>query len=159
MTEPTDTAPPPAASDDPAHPPAASDAPAATLHTGGCHCGRVRFTARGAPLSTGWCHCTICRRTTGAPALAWVTFPRDAVAIGGEPVLYRSSPVGGRVLCPVCGAQIAYRGDASPTIDLNAGVFDHPERYPPAAHGFYADHVSWFDAGPNLPKVDDGDSP
>jgi len=133
--------------------------PAATHHTGGCHCGRVRFAAHGAPLSTGWCHCTICRRTTGAPALAWVTFPRDAVAITGEPALYRSSPVGERVLCPVCGAQIAYRGDASPTIDLNVGVFDHPERYPPAAHGFYADHIPWFDACPDLPKVDDADSP
>lgn len=128
-------------------------------HTGHCHCGRVRFTARGAPLSTGWCHCTICRRTTGAPALAWVTFPARPWRLPASLPSTARRPAGERVFCPVCGAQIAYRGDASPTIDLNVGVFDHPERYPPAAHGFHADRIPWFDAGEGLLKVEDGDSP
>jgi hypothetical protein len=128
-------------------------------HEGGCHCGRLRFIARGAPLSTGWCHCTICRRTTGAPALAWVTFPAAAVTIAGAPAIYRSSPAGERVFCPACGAQLAYRGDGATTIDLNVGVFDHPEQFPPAAHGFDADRIPWFDAGAHLPRIADTDSP
>lgn len=128
------------------------------VHTGGCHCGRIRFRARGEPVMTGWCHCSVCRRTTGAPALSWVTWETAAVEIAGEPAVYRSSDIGVRLFCPTCGAQISYRSDAGTTLDLNVGVFDEPERFPPRAHGFAADRLAWFDAGRGLPEIPDGDA-
>ena len=40
---------------------------------GGCYCGAVRYETRGEPIERALCHCSICRATTGAPAVvgAW----------------------------------------------------------------------------------------
>ena len=40
-------------------------------HTGGCHCGYLRY-AVAAPLDdVAHCHCSICRRTTGGIVTTW----------------------------------------------------------------------------------------
>ena len=42
--------------------------PTPTKVTGGCLCGRVRYTAE-VFLQNGYiCHCTICQKSTGQPA-------------------------------------------------------------------------------------------
>jgi len=38
---------------------------------GGCFCGRIRYEVAGRPFHETNCHCSICRRTTGAPFVAW----------------------------------------------------------------------------------------
>ena len=43
----------------------------------------IRFEAQGDPLSTNFCHCESCRRHSGGPAAAFVTFPKDAVRWSG----------------------------------------------------------------------------
>lgn len=35
------------------------------LHTGGCHCGNLRYQIDGPVDDVAHCHCTICRRTSG----------------------------------------------------------------------------------------------
>lgn len=46
-----------------------------TSHDGGCLCGKLRFRVTAAPLDAGYCHCRMCQRNSGAPVVAWVTFP------------------------------------------------------------------------------------
>jgi hypothetical protein len=60
--------------------------------TGGCRCGAVRYAAEGAPAHSSLCHCADCRRSAGAPMVAWALFPQERLAITGQPVRYESSP-------------------------------------------------------------------
>ncbi len=41
--------------------------------TGGCLCGAIRYRYQGTLGAAFNCHCSICRRSAGAPFLAWQT--------------------------------------------------------------------------------------
>ena len=77
-------------------------------HTGGCHCGYLRY-AVAAPLDdVAHCHCSICRRTTGGIVTTWATVPRAAFRwLAGEAAEYASSASCTRYFCPRCGANLA----------------------------------------------------
>lgn len=124
---------------------------------GGCHCGALRYRVAGAVIDSGYCHCRICQRTTGAPALAWVTVPLEAFAMtAGEARVYRSSSWGERHFCGTCGAQIVYRDREAPkTVDVNAGTLDEPGRIGPDYHIHRADRIPWFETADDLPRHDD----
>jgi len=47
---------------------------------GGCLCGAVRSRANARPVRGVMCHCSMCRKHSGAPALAFVHFPVAAFA-------------------------------------------------------------------------------
>jgi hypothetical protein len=113
--------------------------------TGGCFCGFVRYEARGVPTQRTSCHCSICRRTTGAPHVAWFTVRRDNFAIGsGEPVRFRSSDHAVRAFCPRCGTQLAFESSRTPDeIDVTTCSLDEPGAVPPSDHTFAASRVSW----------------
>jgi hypothetical protein len=100
---------------------------------GGCHCRRVRFTARGSPRFVSRCHCDSCRRTTGGAFSVWVGFKDDAVAWSGEPrALYASSPGVSRGRCRSCGAPLTYQSVKWPgETHILIGVFDSPRAYAP----------------------------
>ena len=72
-------------------------------------CGRLRYAARD-PIDAGYCHCRMCQRSSGAPVLAWVSFPVAAFAWeAGAPSVYQSSDRGQREFCPSCGTQLVFR--------------------------------------------------
>lgn len=50
-------------------------------YSGGCHCGKVEFEAKGAPEWAAICHCSICRRTHSAPYAELVAFQPENVSI------------------------------------------------------------------------------
>jgi len=119
--------------------------------TGQCFCGAIRYEAPEATRSQALCHCTICRRTTGAPAVAWFTVDADAFRFtAGEPSSFRSSSHATRTFCPHCGTQLTFADDASPDeIDVTTGSLDTPEKALPQAHIFVADALRWPD---DLPR-------
>ena len=126
----------------------------AAILKGGCLCGALRYEASEPPVDTGYCHCTICRRSTGAPVLAWASVPVKSFAyVQGTPALYHSSSWGHREFCARCGTQICYRQtkDAR-NVDLNTGSLDDPGLCPPAMHIYYADRIAWFDTADTLPR-------
>lgn len=123
-------------------------------HDGGCACGQLRFRSLAPPLDTGYCHCRICQRTTGAPVLAYVSFPVTAFAYtAGTPRHYASSTIGDREFCSHCGTQIAFRrrSDAV-TVDVNVGAMDDPAAYPPRRHIWCDSAIPWLDLGGALPR-------
>jgi hypothetical protein len=122
-------------------------------HVGGCACGRLRFRAQAAPLDSGYCHCRICQRTTGAPLLAYASFPAAAFAYtAGTPRRYASSPRGAREFCAACGTQIAFRGAAAATVDVNVGALDEPARCPPGRHIWCESAIPWLVLAAGLPR-------
>lgn len=126
--------------------------------TGGCYCGAVRFEADGAPFDETNCHCSICRRTTGAPYVAWFTVPLDRFRlVQGRPTRFRSTAKGTRTFCPTCGTQLTFENaDAPGAIDVTTCSLDDPERVPPKDHTRTSSKLPWVEIADDLPRHPEG---
>jgi hypothetical protein len=124
--------------------------------TGGCFCGRVRYEADGAPFHETNCHCSICRRTTGAPFVAWFSVRRSAFRLAsGEPTRFRSSGSATRSFCPECGTQITFEFDGADEIGVTTSSLDDPERVPPRDHTRTSSKLQWLRLADGLPQFRD----
>lgn len=126
-------------------------------YDGGCLCGAVRYRATEAPIGVALCHCSMCRRASGAPAVAWATFRPAAFAFTqGTPVGYASSPLAGRTFCGRCGSPLTFqfnnRTGPDGEIDVTVGTLDAPERLAPTRHVFVADQLAWLRLDDDLPR-------
>jgi hypothetical protein len=121
---------------------------------GGCLCGAVRYRLDAAPFDAGYCHCTTCRRSSGAPVLAFASVPRALfIVTQGDPRQRRSSEFGERWFCGDCGTQIAMSVDYQPeTIDFTIGSLDQPELVRPSFHLFFSEHIRWFNPSDTFPR-------
>jgi hypothetical protein len=128
--------------------------PAAPPVDGGCLCGAVRYRLSGPTFDAGYCHCAMCRKASGAPAVAWASVSKDDFAlIAGEPRRYRSSPRVERLHCGTCGAQLLFDDlDEPGSIDVAVATLDDPAGTPPTFHIYDADRIPGFDAGGGLPR-------
>ncbi len=124
---------------------------------GGCLCGKVRFRVTAPPLDAGYCHCRMCQRNSGAPVVAWVTFPAASLSwIAGEPAIYASSARAQRKFCATCGSYLVFASaDLPAEVSVNTASFDHPEAFPPAKHIFVASRIFWFQTADGLPRYTD----
>lgn len=87
--------------------------------SGGCLCGKVRFTVAGRPLRVGLCHCHDCRRTSGGSFSFFAVWPRSAYEGSGDLATHA-----GRSFCPECGSRVAdLRSDEA---EIMVGAFDNP---------------------------------
>lgn len=120
---------------------------------GGCYCGAIRYEARGAYNETN-CHCSICRRTTGAPFVAWFSVRRsDFRIVAGTPVRFGSTPKGTRAFCARCGTQLAFEStDAPGEIDVTTASLDDPDAVPPKDHTRTSSRLSWIRLADALPE-------
>jgi hypothetical protein len=125
-------------------------------HEGGCLCAAVRFRVTGKPLKSGYCHCRMCQRNSGAPVVAWVTFPAATFSwIKGEPGTYTSSARAKRQFCAVCGSYMVFRSDDTPEeISINTASLDDPCAFPPRMHIFAESRIPWFRTGDDLPSYE-----
>ncbi len=94
-------------------------------HTGGCHCGRVRFTVTADVGTVTECNCSICTRK----AYLHLIVPRDAFRlVAGEEDLatYRFGTLAARHhFCRHCGVASFYVPRSHPDrIDVNVRCLD-----------------------------------
>jgi hypothetical protein len=124
---------------------------------GGCFCGALRYQIKAVPLSTGYCHCRTCQRSSGAPVMAWGTWPRTALGwIAGQYRVMASTVHRRRLLCGDCGTVVALIDEADPSwIDVALATLDAPGRFPPAYHIWCADKIAWLRLGDGLPQFAD----
>jgi hypothetical protein len=120
---------------------------------GGCFCGAVRYRASITPLASMACHCNSCRRLTGAPMVAWLTFPKDQFQYSqGQPAQLHSSPGVLRTFCGACGTQLTYHNDKYvDEIDVTTSSLDDPAAFPPSHHSWMSHNVSWLRMDDGLP--------
>jgi hypothetical protein len=121
---------------------------------GGCLCGAIRYVARGEPMAVAFCHCSMCRRSAGAPVVAWAMWQRDRLEITrGKPTVFASSSGVERGFCSACGTQLTYVADFLPgLIDVTVGSMDEPDRLPPTMHIWASKKVPWLELGDTLPR-------
>lgn len=114
--------------------------------TGGCQCGRIRYTATLANDDAYLCHCRMCQRATGGFAAAFVGVPVDALRWEAEPDWYASSPIARRPFCSQCGTPLGFRFNDAVNVDLTVGSFDDPSQFVPVGHfGTESLHEAWLD--------------
>ncbi len=124
------------------------------LYDGGCFCGVVRYRVEGAPLDAAYCHCRMCQQTTGAPVVAWGSWPRERFSWrGSEPKVLRSSEQAVRRFCGECGTQVLFwTADAPALVDVNLATLDDPARIRPEYHIWTASRIPWFETADTLPR-------
>ena len=102
--------------------------------TGGCQCGRVRYSARIDSDDAYLCHCRMCQRASGNVSIAFVTVAKTDVAWDAEPDWYASSPIARRPFCATCGTPLGFQYHEGETMDLHVATFDDPSRFVPRHH-------------------------
>ena len=122
--------------------------------TGGCACGRVRYTAAIRGDGAYLCHCRMCQRASGSVSLAMKNVEQGAVEWSREPDWYRSSPIARRPFCSECGTSLGFRYDEDTTkMDLTVASFDEPSRFKPTSHfGAESIHEGWLNTS-ELPRT------
>ena len=115
--------------------------------SGGCQCGRVRYSVQLTSDDAYWCHCRMCQKATGGIAAAFVQVADGAVHWETEPDWYASSPVARRPFCSACGTPLGFAwADGTGGMDLTVGSFDDPGRFRPVLHaGAESIHEAWLD--------------
>ena len=113
--------------------------------TGGCACGRVRFTANIANDEAYLCHCRMCQRATGSVSIAFKNVKQADVTWEQEPDWYDSSPIAKRPYCRECGTSFGFQFKEGPNMDLTVASFDEPARFKPNSHfGVESMHRQWI---------------
>jgi hypothetical protein len=125
---------------------------------GGCFCGQIRYEVAATPFHETNCHCSICRRTTGAPFVAWFSVARPQFRIVcGEPTRFNSSAKATRSFCSRCGTQLTFEHEDFPDeIDIATCSLDAPDELPPKDHTHVSSKVGWVKLADQLPEYPEG---
>ncbi|MEA1013369.1 GFA family protein [Sphingosinicella sp. LY1275] len=122
--------------------------------TGGCACGRIRYSVEIENDEAYLCHCRMCQRATGGVSVAFKNAKKAAVRWEREPDYYESSPIARRGYCAACGTSLTfeYADGESENLDLTIASFDDPSPFRPVHHfGVESMHRAWLDTS-GLPE-------
>lgn len=125
--------------------------------TGRCLCEKVRYSISGVPIDAGFCHCKTCQRSSGAPAVAWLTVPvLDFRYTHGVVAIYNSSAGFQREFCSLCGTQIAFRATVSAvTVDVTLSSLEDSSVVKPEYHIWCQSKAPWLHINDELPQYAD----
>jgi hypothetical protein len=121
--------------------------------TGGCACGRIRYSVRIADDDAYLCHCRMCQRATGSISIAFKSVEQSDVQWEREPDWYDSSPIARRPYCSQCGTSLGFAFKQDSTgMDLTVASLDDPSRFQPRHHfGAESIHRAWLNTA-GLPE-------
>lgn len=98
--------------------------------TGGCLCGKIRYSVSQPLLNIIACHCTNCQKASGTGASFNAAVPTSAVTFtSGQPKLYEDIAQSGNILkryfCSECGSPIYSQREKVPEMMvLKVGTLD-----------------------------------
>ena len=122
---------------------------------GQCFCGAIRYQLASEPNLVVLCHCSDCRRSAGAPMVAWAMFPESALTMTkGQPKTINSSSIAVRSFCADCGSGLFYRNATMlpGLVDVQTSTLDDPEALPPTLQVQVAERLSWMKHVHELPE-------
>jgi len=118
--------------------------------TGGCLCGGVRYSVKGALRDVVNCHCGQCRKTHGHVA-AYTNAKWSDVTLTNQASLawYKSSAGARRGFCRECGGSLFWERIGAAGVSIAAGTLDAPTGLRTVRHIFMKDAGDYY-------TVDDG---
>ena len=129
------------------------------IETGGCLCGKVRFTTHGPLREVIFCHCSQCRRQSGL-YFAATSIPADRLDLEGEAHVtwFAASDHARRGFCGSCGTLLFWKPNDEPRYAILAGAFDRPDCLHPGHHICTAGRPQFYAISDGLPQYP-GDGP
>jgi len=128
------------------------------MHTGHCHCGRIRFVFDGEPSGASFCHCSICRRMTGSAFGAWCEVPyRNFRWLKGRDQVskYAVTDRLGTLFCRTCGVVVLAEHRDWPGFRYIAlGALDGDVEIVPEYHQFTACKAPWYRIHDPIPQYE-----
>ncbi len=115
--------------------------------TGGCQCGEVRYEIDAPGERHALCHCADCRRSAGAPAVAWMAVPEAQFRVtNGSARGFNSSGKSIRYFCPTCGTGLYFLNEEMlpGIVDIQSATFDDAASHPPGAQIQCAERLGYM---------------
>ena len=129
--------------------------------TGGCLCGKIRYTTDAAPKYVSVCHCRDCQKFTGSAFATVIALPKSALAVTGALKGFTKRGDSGkpieRLFCPDCGTSVLDEAEAVPgVVMIAAGTLDDPSWVKPTVEIYCGSAQPWvrFDAALGLRSFD-----
>lgn len=116
-----------------------------TERGGGCLCGALRYSVRGALRDVIVCHCVECRRSCGGPWPATAARRSDLTVTGEVRWIDspRSASAARRGGCPICGALIFWDAPGREIISFGVGTLEDATGLELAAHIYVGHAQGW----------------
>ena len=121
---------------------------------GRCQCGDIKYRVTGPSIFVEYCHCESCRRSSGAPLVAWAAFAPSQFEIEvGNPTAYNSSETVVRTFCGRCGTSLTLVDQRfADEIYVSVVSLDEPESAPPDFHIWRSHRLTWLETSDKLPR-------
>ena len=115
---------------------------------GGCHCGKLTYTAEVDPEKVGICHCTDCQTLSGTAFRVSVAAAKEAFHLNGEPKIYVKTAESGnkraQAFCPECGTAIYAAAVSDPQVfNIRVGTARQRAELRPKAQGWCRSKRDW----------------
>ena len=123
---------------------------------GQCFCGANKAVMTGEPFWICYDHDGDCRRAIDSPLTIWIGYRSAQVTFTAEePRRFSKTRGVTRTFCSSCASSMTFVDDGLPDeIYVDSGFMDHPERFPPAAHGYWEMKLPFIEINDDLPKND-----
>ena len=124
---------------------------------GGCHCGKITYTAEVDPDKVGICHCTDCQTLSGTAFRVSVPAAKEAFHLEGDPKIYVKTAESGakraQGFCPECGTPIYATAASDPQVfNIRVGTVRQRAELRPKTQGWYRSARDWVNDLQSLPK-------
>lgn len=128
--------------------------------TGGCYCGKVRYSLARASCSLIECHCSQCRKQSGHRYATTAITSGDLSLEGGENITwFRASSDAERGFCSACGSHLFWRSSRDDKMAVLAGSIDDTTGMRLASHIFVEDKGSYYEIDDGLQQFRGYDTP
>ena len=122
--------------------------------SGGCLCGKVRYSADADPIFTAVCHCKNCQKQAGTSFSIIVAVPAPSLQVKGTLKTFNDTGDSGkpvhRNFCPDCGSPISTDVDAMPGLFIKAGTLDDTSWLKPTMEIYCGSAQSWVPRASNM---------
>jgi hypothetical protein len=115
---------------------------------GGCHCGKITYTAEVDPQKVGVCHCTDCQTLSGTAFRVSVAAAKEAFHLSGTPKIYVKTAESGnkraQAFCPECGTPLYAADESDPKVfNIRVGTARQRAELRPKSQGWYRSARDW----------------
>jgi hypothetical protein len=126
-----------------------------TIHTGGCHCGAVKYRTSGPLRDIVICHCGECQRLDGSAGWHSRVKNQDLDIIEDRGLAwYQITDRARRGFCRECGSPLFWQIDDQAATSLVSGSLDDASDLEPIGHIFVRDKAPYFAINDNLPQFE-----